>query len=226
MLVTLQERYWPCNFLLAFSRKSSPLPNSSLPGRSSSARLSGWALWAVSPSPRRPLVAVASSTSTSSRRTSSSTTSSSCTASLRTLISSLTTGRFSTTTSSSVTGMVTSSSPISASEASRPWTGTRSTETSSCRVGTLTCSRSVLTSLRTLTSPASRSLVPALSSSSVLCTLSSSSSRTPSLPRRYSSLSSRRWSSLAPSLLPARSSSRSMHASLLAYASVYPTPAQ
>ena len=40
-------------------------------------------------------------------------------------------------TSSSVTGNVISSSPISASEASRPSTGTRSTLTSSCRIGTL-----------------------------------------------------------------------------------------
>src|ERR671917_1322464 len=118
---------------------------------------------------------VASSTSISSRLTSSSTTSVSSTTSLRRRISSLATGRFSTTTSSSVTGTTTSSSPISASVAS-PSTGTRSTDTSSWRVGTSICSRSVTTRLRTLSAPASRSRVPALSSSSLLCTLSSSSS--------------------------------------------------
>src|SRR5215207_8272524 len=120
--------------------------------------------------PRRPPPrSVWSSTSTSSRRTSSSTNSSSSTTSLRTLISSLTTGRFSTTTSSSVTGITTSSSPISASEASRPsTTGTRSTLTSSCLVGTEICSRSVRTRFLTLRAPASRSLVPPLASSSVL----------------------------------------------------------
>src|SRR5215216_4197575 len=131
----------------------------------------------VSPRPsnyplRRSLEA---SISTSSLRTSLSTTSSSSTTSLRSLISSLTTGRFSTTTSSSTTGTSTSSSsPISASGAS--WfTGTRSTETSSRLFGTRICSRSVFTRLRTRTAPTSRSRVPALSSSSALGTLSSSS---------------------------------------------------
>src|SRR3712207_3210697 len=112
--------------------------------------------------------------SISSRLTSSSTTSVSSTTSLRILTSSLTTGRFSTTTSSSVTGTLTSSSPISVSEAS-PSTGTRSTVTSSRLVGTSILSRSVRTLFRTPTSPTSRSRVPALSSSSVLCTRSSSS---------------------------------------------------
>src|SRR5918994_1768480 len=118
---------------------------------------------------------VASSTSISSRLTSSSTTSVSSTTSLRRRISSLATARLSTTTSSSVTGMDTSSSPIWASVAS-PSTGTRSTVTSSCLVGTSICSRSVRTRLRTFMAPASRSRVPALSSSSERWTLSSSSS--------------------------------------------------
>src|SRR5215204_6783489 len=158
--------------------------------------------------PRRPPPrSVWSSTSTSSRRTSSSTSSSSSTTSLRTLISSLTTGRFSTTTSSSVTGIVTSSSPISASEASRPSTGTRSTLTSSCLVGTEICSRSVRTRLRTLRAPASRSRVPALSSSSVLCTLSSSSSSRSLVPDWFTPSSSSEWPrnspvSVSPSLMP------------------------
>ncbi len=55
-------------------------------------------------------------------------------------------------------------------------TGTRSTLTSSRLVGTLTYSRSVRTRLRTFIRPASRSWVPARSSSSLRCTLSSSSS--------------------------------------------------
>ena len=50
-------------------------------------------------------------------------------------------------------------------------------------MGTSTCSRSVRTRLRTFMRPASRSRVPATSSSSVLCTLSSSSSSR-SLPVR------------------------------------------
>src|SRR5215213_4327769 len=124
-----------------------------------------------SPVPR----SVLSSTSTSSRLTSSSTTSVSSTTSLRTRISSLATARLSTTTSSSVTGTDTSSSPIWASVAS-PLTGTRSTLTSSCLVGTSMRSRSVLTRFLTFMAPASRSRVPATSSSSLLCTLSSSSS--------------------------------------------------
>src|SRR5918999_1272954 len=118
---------------------------------------------------------VASSTSISSRLTSSSTTSVSSTTSLRRRISSLATVRLSTTTSSSVRGTDTSSSPIWASDAS-PSTGTRSTVTSSCLVGTSICSRSVLTRFRTFMAPASRSRVPPLSSSSERCTLSSSSS--------------------------------------------------
>src|SRR5215217_2533218 len=118
---------------------------------------------------------VASSTSISSRLTSSSTTSVPSTTSLRRRTSSLATARLSTTTSSSVTGTDTSSSPIWASVAS-PSTGTRSTVTSSCLVGTSICSRSVLTRLRTFMAPASRSRVPAPSSSSERCTLSSSSS--------------------------------------------------
>src|SRR5829696_8367785 len=118
---------------------------------------------------------VSSSISTSSRLTSSSTICRSWTTSLRTRISSFTTGFFWTTTSSSTTGTDTSSAPIWASEAS-PLTGTRSTLTASRRVGTSTRSRSVRTRLRTLTLPTSRSRVPASSSSSLRCTLSSSSS--------------------------------------------------
>src|SRR5215210_5330110 len=124
-----------------------------------------------SPVPR----SVASSTSISSRLTSSSTTSVSSTASLRMRTSSLATALLSTTTSSSVTGTDTSSSPIWASVAS-PLTGTRSTETSSCLVGTSMRSRSVLTRFLTFMAPASRSRVPATSSSSERWTLSSSSS--------------------------------------------------
>src|SRR5215203_21468 len=106
--------------------------------------------------------------SISSRLTSSSTTSVSSTTSLRILTSSLATGRFSTTTSSSVTGILTSSSPIWASVAVPSETGTRSTLTSSWRVGTSILSRSVTTRLRTMTWPASRSRVPAASSSPLL----------------------------------------------------------
>src|SRR5215207_7317380 len=131
-----------------------------------------------SPVPR----SVESSTSISSRLTSSSTTSVSSTTSLRTRISSLATARLSTTTSSSVTGITTSSSPIWASVAS-PLTGTRSTFTSSCLVGTSMLSRSVRTRFLTFMAPASRSRVPATSSSSLLCTLSSSlSSRSEVVP--------------------------------------------
>src|ERR671916_2784057 len=95
---------------------------------------------------------VASSTSISSRLTSSSTTSVPSTTSLRMRTSSLATARFSVTTSSSVTGTLTSSSPICASVAS-PETGTRSTDTSSWRVGTSMRPRAGRARLRPLAAP-------------------------------------------------------------------------